>query len=106
MCVFSMFFVNKFFITPTWRYGKASFLTRSLYGNIGNNVFRLKMSLVWNADIFGLYLITAVVISGFKARDFCCESHYLAIESLFRNKRFALNKMFQRNASKFAIFYV
>ena len=27
-------------------------------------------------------------------------------ESLFRNKRFALNKMFQRNASKFAIFYV
>ena len=26
--------------------------------------------------------------------------------SLFKNKRFALNKMFQRNASKFAIFYV
>ena len=26
-------------------------------------------------------------------------------QSLFRNKRFALNKMFQRNASKFAIFY-
>ena len=26
--------------------------------------------------------------------------------ALFRNKRFALNKMFQRNASKFAIFYV
>ena len=26
--------------------------------------------------------------------------------SLFRNKRFALNEMFQRNASKFAIFYV
>ena len=26
--------------------------------------------------------------------------------SLFINKRFALNKMFQRNASKFAIFYV
>ena len=25
---------------------------------------------------------------------------------LFRNKRFALNKMFQRNASKFSIFYV
>ena len=25
---------------------------------------------------------------------------------LFRNKRFALNEMFQRNASKFAIFYV
>ena len=28
------------------------------------------------------------------------------ILSLFRNKRFALNEMFQRNASKFAIFYV
>ena len=27
-------------------------------------------------------------------------------ETLFINKRFALNKMFQRNASKFAIFYV
>ena len=26
--------------------------------------------------------------------------------SLFINKRFALNEMFQRNASKFAIFYV
>ena len=26
--------------------------------------------------------------------------------ALFRNKRFALNKMFQQNASKFAIFYV
>ena len=26
--------------------------------------------------------------------------------TLFINKRFALNKMFQRNASKFAIFYV
>ena len=25
---------------------------------------------------------------------------------LFRNKRFALNEMFQQNASKFAIFYV
>ena len=25
--------------------------------------------------------------------------------TLFRNKRFALNEMFQRNASKFAIFY-
>ena len=28
------------------------------------------------------------------------------IQSLFRNKRFALNEMFQRNASKLAIFYV
>ena len=27
-------------------------------------------------------------------------------KSHFRNKRFALNEMFQRNASKFAIFYV
>ena len=26
--------------------------------------------------------------------------------TLFRNKRFELNEMFQRNASKFAIFYV
>ena len=26
--------------------------------------------------------------------------------TLFRNKRFALNEMFQQNASKFAIFYV
>ena len=26
--------------------------------------------------------------------------------TLFRNKRFALNEMFQRNASKFAIFHV
>ena len=28
-----------------------------------------------------------------------------SISKLFRNMRFALNKMFQRNASKFAIFY-
>ena len=34
------------------------------------------------------------------------KSTFLNIDSLFRNKRFALNKMFQRNASKFAIFYV
>ena len=34
-------------------------------------------------------------------------THLLLYEcSLFRNKRFAVNKMFQRNASKFAIFYV
>ena len=26
--------------------------------------------------------------------------------TLFKNKRFALNEMFERNASKFAIFYV
>ena len=26
--------------------------------------------------------------------------------TLFKNKKFALNKMFQRNASKFALFYV
>ena len=26
--------------------------------------------------------------------------------ALFRNKRFALNEMFQQNTSKFAIFYV
>ena len=30
----------------------------------------------------------------------------LLLASLFRKKRFALNEMFQRNASKFAIFYV
>ena len=29
-----------------------------------------------------------------------------AAMSLFRNKKFALSEMFQRNASKFAIFYV
>ena len=29
-----------------------------------------------------------------------------AAPALFINKRFALNKMFQRNASKFAIFHV
>ena len=28
------------------------------------------------------------------------------VSTLFRNKRFALNEMFQRNASKYAIFYV
>ena len=28
------------------------------------------------------------------------------VSTLFRNKRFALNELFQRNASKFAIFYV
>ena len=35
-------------------------------------------------------------------------SQFLNLDSgtLFRNKRFALNEMFQRNASKFAIFYV
>ena len=27
-------------------------------------------------------------------------------QALFRNKSFALNEMFQQNASKFAIFYV
>ena len=31
---------------------------------------------------------------------------HIGKKALFRNKRFALNKMFQRNASKFAIFYV
>ena len=31
---------------------------------------------------------------------------YLSNPTLFRNKRFALNEMFQQNASKFAIFYV
>ena len=31
---------------------------------------------------------------------------FTAYTSLFINKRFALNEMFQRNASKFAIFYV
>ena len=30
----------------------------------------------------------------------------MASNTLFRNKMFALNEMFQRNASKFAIFYV
>ena len=30
----------------------------------------------------------------------------VSIKSLFRNKRFALSEMFQRNASKFAVFYV
>ena len=74
-------FLNKFFIEPTWRYGKASFLTRPLYGDVGNNIFRLKMSLVWNADIFGLYLIAAVIISWFKARYFSCESHDLVLTS-------------------------
>ena len=32
--------------------------------------------------------------------------HMSYTNKLFRNKRFSLNKMFQRNASKFAIFYV
>ena len=32
-----------------------------------------------------------------------CRDHH---RPLFRNKRFALNEMFQQNASKFAIFYV
>ena len=31
---------------------------------------------------------------------------YEAAGTLFRNKRFALNEMFQRNASKFAILYI
>ena len=31
---------------------------------------------------------------------------YIYVGTLFRNKRFALNEMFQQNASKFAIFYV
>ena len=30
----------------------------------------------------------------------------LKVITLFRNKRFALNEMFQQNVSKFAIFYV
>ena len=30
----------------------------------------------------------------------------IAIPTLFRNKRFAFNEMFQQNASKFAIIYV
>ena len=32
--------------------------------------------------------------------------NFLVYTTLFRYKRFALNKMFQQNASKFAIFYV
>ena len=34
------------------------------------------------------------------------ENYSLHNMPLFRNKRFALNEMFQRNASKFSIFYV
>ena len=79
------------FIKPTWRYWKTSFLTRSLNGNVGNNVFGLKMSLLRNGDIFALYLIiTAVIISGFKTRYFCCESHNLAIEKLWNWDEWAL----------------
>ena len=33
-------------------------------------------------------------------------SGHFIVNALFMNKRFALNDMFQRNASKFAIFYV
>ena len=31
---------------------------------------------------------------------------YVVLVALFRNKRFALNEMFQQNASKFAIYHV
>ena len=31
---------------------------------------------------------------------------YNTVHTLFRNKKFELNEMFQRNASKFATFYV
>ena len=34
------------------------------------------------------------------------EQYWQVKAALFRNKRFARNKIFQRNASKFAIFYV
>ena len=37
---------------------------------------------------------------------FCFVQESCSFLPLFRNKRFALNEMFQRNASKFAIFYV
>ena len=43
--------------------------------------------------------VAEVISSGLKCEKKC----NLA---LFRNKRFSLNEMFQRNASKFAIFYV
>ena len=36
----------------------------------------------------------------------CIVEFFVPAPSLFINKRFALNEMFQRNASKFAIFYV
>ena len=36
----------------------------------------------------------------------CTANPWTTRISLFRNKRFALNEMFQQNASKFAIFYV
>ena len=35
-----------------------------------------------------------------------CVCAAVYVQSLFRNKRFALNEMFQQNDSKFAIFYV
>ena len=38
--------------------------------------------------------------------QYICIFCKVSIYSLFRNKMFALNEMFQRNASKFAIFYV
>ena len=41
-----------------------------------------------------------------KKLDFLVSSLLKKYSSLFRNKRFALNEMFQRNASKFSIFYV
>ena len=46
-----------------------------------------------------------------KQKPYVCEKDVVSCtqeegKSLFRNKRFALNEMFEQNASKFAIFYV
>ena len=38
--------------------------------------------------------------------NFACDDQSLKLSHLFRNKKFVLNEMFQRIASKFAIFYV
>ena len=49
----------------------------------------------------------ALIVS-WKVNRWCSmQLHFSScFETLFRNKRFALNEMFQRNTSKFAIFYV
>ena len=53
---------------------------------------------VWHVLKKYIFLLVLTIL------NYCTK--YLTVYPLFRNKRFALNKMFQPNASKFAIFYV
>ena len=59
---------------------------------------RLLVDAGCDLDIGNEWKLTPVAVAMLKG--------HIGTYALFRNKRFVLNKMFQQNASKFAIFYL